>query len=640
MTGITFGIDFGTTNSLASYIADEEALSLIDEGTQAPHPSVLWYRPGETVVGHAAKQHLDNLEGSAPSGFVRSPKMSLRRRGPIDVDGRPIDPVDAVTEVLSHLRRDASSNFARRKTSLALDRAVMTIPVDFGGIERRSLRQAARAAGIAVVQFVHEPVAALYAYLRSMPEAERGREIARLEGRSVLVFDWGGGTLDLTLCRIQGGAIMQVRNVGDNGIGGDRFDHRLRNYFRERHAIEHGLEDVTALEHPGMGPRLLNEAETMKKRLSDRETASRSLFIRDYLRTEGAGSTIRLTVTRADLERISADIVAKGLALIDRLLEEAGLSAQDVDLCLATGGMVNMPAIQAGLVERFRGRVPRLRHGDRIIAEGAAWIAHDGLELSLSKPIEVLVADGSGRGSYHPLVPAGHRLPVEKVDPGKIKDNTLFCADPRNGVAVFEFAKPRDIGWVDPGAPRITLCVARLPVDPNATPLVERLECSLQIDQDYIVTVVLRSTAMKEEVRAEFHDLDFGLALPTPNSVDEDEGSAGGGRKRGTSTIVTNERSNVTRRTNIAINLEGGARAHDELWRLVPGDIVKQWRPHHFDNRTPNSSNRQNIECWYYVPCPTCGRSDTIMKLEGPIAACRGRSCEKSLAKLRPQATQ
>lgn len=371
----------------------------------------------------------------------------------------------------------------------------------------------------------------------------------------------------------------------------------------------------------------------MKKRLSDRETASRSLFIRDYLRTEENGRTIRLTVTRADLERISADIVAKGLALIDRLLDDAGLSAQDIDLCLATGGMVNMPAIQEGLVERFRGRVPRLRHGDRIIAEGAAWIARDGLQLSLSKPIEVLVADGSGRGSYHPLVPAGYRLPVERVDTGKIKDNTLFCADPRNGVAVFEFAKPRDIGWVDPGTPRITLCVARLPVDPNARPLVERLECSLQIDQDYVITVVLRSTSLKQEIRAEFHDLDFGLTLRAGTTADDDDENPGGGRRKGTATIITTERSNVTRRTNIAINLDGGARAHDDLWRLVPGDIVTQWQPNHFDNRAPTASDRQNIERWYYVPCPRCGRSETFMNLEGPVEACRGRSCEKSLAK-------
>lgn len=632
MSGFTFGIDFGTTNSLASYIADEQALSLVDIATQAPHPSVLWYRPGETIIGRAAKLHLDTVEGAAPLGFVRSPKMSLRRRGPLYVDGRPIEPVDAVAEVLGHLRKDAAIVRPERTEGLALDRAVMTIPVDFGGIERRALRQAARSAGIAVVQFVHEPVAALYAYLRSMPEVDRGRELARLEGRSVLVFDWGGGTLDLTLCRIEGGAIMQVANVGDNGIGGDQFDHRLRNLFRARHAAEHGLEDVTALEHPGMAARLLNEAERVKIQLSARGMESRSVFIRDYLRTEGNGQTIRVTVTRADLERVSADIVNKGLALIDRLLDDTGVSQQDIELCLATGGMVNMPAIQGGLTERFVGRVPRLANGDRIIAEGAAWIAYDGLQLTLSKPIELLVADSSGRGSYHPVVEAGRPLPIERVDPVKIPDDTLFCADPRNGVALFEFAKPKNVGRVEPGDPRVTLCVVRLPVDPKARPLIERLACTLLIDPDYVVTVVLRSTAFGAEERMEFYDLDFGLALPVPGGRPTTESDGGGGtRRRGTATVTPSDRSNVTRRTNIAINLEG-RRAHDDLWRLVPGDIVAQWRPHHFDNRAATSSDRQNIERWFYTPCSRCGRLETQINLEGAIEICEGYSCGRKLA--------
>jgi molecular chaperone DnaK (HSP70) len=128
----------------------------------------------------------------------------------------------------------------------------MTIPVNFGGIERRALRQAARKAGIGIAQFVHEPAAALYAYLRSEQNLGTGLALSNLEGRTVLVFDWGGGTLDLTLCRIQGGAILQAANVGLNDVGGDRFDEQLRNLIRKKHALLHGLDDVTALEQPGM----------------------------------------------------------------------------------------------------------------------------------------------------------------------------------------------------------------------------------------------------------------------------------------------------------------------------------------------------------------------------------------------------
>jgi len=228
MSEVIFGIDFGTTNSLAAIAVGGRALALVDQVTRRPHPSVIWYRGSDIVVGREARQNMDISESGAPPGFVRSPKMSLRRDGPIFVDGRPVEPTDAVAEVLRHLKTDAS--IARGSApGHNLTRAVFTIPVDFGGPERRALREAARKAGVGVVQFVHEPVAALYAYLRSQPDL--GRELARLEGRTILVFDWGGGTLDLTLCRISGGAIMQVRNLGDNEVGGDKFDERLRNHL-------------------------------------------------------------------------------------------------------------------------------------------------------------------------------------------------------------------------------------------------------------------------------------------------------------------------------------------------------------------------------------------------------------------------
>jgi molecular chaperone DnaK len=627
MTGMTFGIDFGTTNSLAASIIGDRPVPLTDDEGR-PHPSVIWYRGSDIVIGREAKQHLDIDQGGAPPGFVRSPKMSLRRQGPIFVDGRPVDPVDAVAEVLKHLKKDAA--VAReRAPGRDLGRAVMTIPVDFGGPERRALRQAARAAGISVVQFVHEPVAALYGYLRSQPDMNR--ELARLEGRSVLVFDWGGGTLDLTLCKIQGGSIMQVANAGDNEIGGDEFDNRLRNLFREKHASAHKLDDISALEQPGMAAKLLNQCEIVKINLSNPNTESEEVFIGNYLKVEGPSRHLVNSVTRAELEEVSQSIVARGLALIDSVLARARLTYQDIELCLATGGMVNMPAIQAGLTERFVGRVPKLDNGDRIIAEGAAWIAHDGLRLTLSKPIEILVADSSGRGAYYPLVPAGLQLPVEnQVIPAT--NTRLYCVDPREGIAVVELAKPARIGTANPEDPRSTLCVLNLPVDPKAQPLLERLECHLQIDHDYVSTVILRSTGRGAEARSEFHDLEFGLALPVSHSAEAGGDPEGGhGKpKRGPASVMATATSTVTQRTNLAINPDGTL-STDDLWRLVPGDILAQWRPHHFDNRTATLSPRQALERSFYTPCSRCKRLESQILSEGPVEECRGRRCGADL---------
>lgn len=630
MTQPIFGIDFGTTNSLSAVVVGDRVRSLTNED-ERPHPSVIWYRGSDVVVSRDARQHLDLNEGGAPPGFVRSPKMSLRRQGPIYVDGEAIDPRKAVAEVLKYLKTDAA--IARdRASGYALQRAVMTIPVDFGGHERKALREAARLAGISVVQFVHEPAAALYGYLRSMPEADRNRELARLDGRFVLVFDWGGGTLDLTLCKIQGGAIMQIANDGDNEVGGDEFDNRLRNLFRAKHAKAHGLTDVTGLEQPGMAAKLLFQCEIVKIHLSASSKKAEDVIIRNYLKAEGVAVNLVGSVTRAELEEATGDIVARGLGLIDRVLERARLSRQDIELCLATGGMVKMPAIRNGLTDRFVGRVPTLTNGDRIIAEGAAWIAHDGLRLTLSKPIEILVADSSGRGAYHPLVDAGLPLPVEN-QVITAANTRLYCVDPREGCAVVELAKPARVGPASPSDPRETLCVVSVSVDPGARALVERLECRLTIDYDYIATVRLRSTGMDAEASSTFHSLEFGLALPGTRSAGPSQDPTGRGRRiaRGPAMVATTKSSTVTQRTNVAIDYDGELTG-GEMWRFVPGDIVTTWRDDYFDTRSGEASARQIAERAFYIPCVRCGRLESKIRSEGPVEECRGRRCGPALS--------
>ena len=624
MTETNIGIDFGTTNSLASVVIGDRSLSLIDQVTQRPHPSVIWYRGGDTVVGRQARENMDLTETGAPPGFVRSPKMSLRREGPIFVDGRPIEPTDAVAEVLRHIKDDAAE--ARGVSpGHSLNRAVMTIPVDFGGPERRALREAAGKAGIGVVQFVHEPVAALYAHLRSKENI--AQELARLEGRSILVFDWGGGTLDLTLCRIQGGAIMQVSNLGDNEVGGDRFDERLRNFLREKHARTHAIDDITALEQPGMAAKLLHQCEIVKIHLSDKSVEDEDVIIRNYLHTEDAAQNLIGSITRAELDQQSSEIVARGLARIDEILERSRLTYQDIELCLATGGMVKMPAIRDGLTERFLGRVPRLENGDRIISEGAAWIAHDGLRLTLSKPLEILVADTSGHGTYYPLVDAGWELPQENQTQN-VTNTRLFCTDPREGVAVVEIAKPAKLGRAAPSDPRRSLCVTKVNVDPNALPLIERIECHLQIDHDYVARVTLKSTGHGEQTIAEFHDLEFGLSLTGNDKSSDGEEDDYPGKPK-SATPVSSSKSNLVQRSNIVIaNVDGSKDLH---WKTVPGDLADKWKPHFFDRQSTQATARQMEERNFYVKCAICDRSITRIKREGRSEECTSACSEEPL---------
>jgi hypothetical protein len=616
----TFGLDFGTTNSLVSIVQGDKVIALVDQDNSRPHPSVVWYRGTEVIVGKRAREHLDSREGSPPLGLLRSPKMTLRRQGPVHLDGKEYAPSDVVAEVLKHLRADARVPRADGNPH-DLDRAVMTIPVDFEGPQRRDLRAAARKAGIGVVQFVHEPVAALYAYLRSQPDYKRA--VAELENRVLLVFDWGGGTLDLTLCRVLGGTLMQIKSVGDNEIGGDRFDERLMNLSRTAYGERHGIDDIRAVEAPGMGAKLLVQCENAKIAISGGRE-SYPAFVREYARAGGQARHLNITITRADMERESDSLVRRGLGTIDSLLEDAGLTHADVEFCLPTGGMVNMPAIRNGLVERFGRRVPKLPNGDRIISEGAAWIANDQLRLTLAKPVEVRVADGSGSGHYHAIIPKGFQLPVENEERGA-GGHDFMCADPRGGVAVFEFAKPKSVGLVGPEAERETLCEVSVPVNPRSKPLFERLTCEVRIDHDYIAHVHVSSLGRGMASAGEFHRLDFGLALLGRNDLapKDQKGDpnadakvpAGSARIRGTEGAVA-------RRPNVLSARERNPKL------VVAGDLAaKEW-PNMFNPDHPQATPRQFQEMLYYIPCVFCRRTLYQIENEGLIARCILGTCD------------
>jgi molecular chaperone DnaK len=249
----------------------------------------------------------------------------------------------------------------------------------------------------------------------------------------------------------------------------------------------------------------------------------------------------------------------------------------------------------------------------RILA-GLTWIAHDGLRLTLAKPIEVLVADGSGRGTYLPIALAGIKMPVEN-DSITVANRRFFCVDPRDGAAVFEFAKPRNIGLVQSSDDRETICVGSLAIDPEARPLLERLECELQIDHDYIAHATLRSLGRQEATQIEFHQLEFGLALPSPSGtiaattlINDKVPSVGTQRSSAASLAQKSAgRSNITLRSNLAPKSDDW-RVHPGDWELVPGDLLDDWTT---DFLGPRSAKcRQCRRMSATIICPVAGAGD------------------------------
>lgn len=601
------GLDFGTTNSLAAYVDPTgRVFSLTNVEDRRPHPSTVWYRAGSVIVGREARQHLESSSEAIAGAFVTSPKRLLREDAPINIDGSEMDARDIAAEVLRFLRNDASSS-KHGAAARDLSRAVMTIPVDLDGDGRRRLREAARKAGIAVEQFVHEPLAALYGWLRSQPDYLS--RLAQLEGRRVLVFDWGGGTLDLTLCLIRGRKMIQLANRGDNDVGGDFFDEIIRTRVTEKHAAEHGIENISQYETPESRTRLLAQCELAKIELSSSEDFP--IFIPNYLNRED-GRHLNITVTRAELEEWTRPLIDRGLSQIDALLEEHHLSPREIELCLPTGGMVNVPAVRNGLLQRFVGRVPHLDNGDRIIAEGAAWIAYDGLRLRLAKPIELLQPDGT----YLEIVAEDHVLPVENQNQA-VTAQQFYCVDPRDGVANFMFARPTKVGYGARTAPRETYVLLSIRVDPTASPLVERLNITLMIDHDYVVHIEGHSSGMNERATRQIYDLEFALALPAEAAKAAKPGPDADKH------VSTPKNGDAKAACSFgAVQLRSNVSARRDDWQNVPGDIVEQWRGFWFERRSDHSTNRQKAERDFYRPCAICKRIPTQFNLEG-CEACR-----------------
>ena len=230
------GFDFGTTNSLASVVIGTDVINFLDN--EQPIPSVVSFEGGKVEVGRKAHDKLTSAGLGIQGSTVRSPKTLLGREEQV-IDGVRRDPVQMVEHVLDHVRRFVLQTKAGQ--GLKMDRVVATIPVNMEGHRRALLRQAFRQAGMSVVQFVHEPLAALYGYLR-MSEGTPDL-IRRYDGKLLLVFDWGGGTLDLTLCRVLNGLLVQIANDGTEEVGGDFFDEELRNEVEKRSRALNSLGD-------------------------------------------------------------------------------------------------------------------------------------------------------------------------------------------------------------------------------------------------------------------------------------------------------------------------------------------------------------------------------------------------------------
>lgn len=574
------GFDFGTTNSLISVVRKNRAINFLDE-EQRPIPSVVCYEGATKIVGREAKQRLGQAGLGVQGNVVRSPKMLLDRDS-VYVEGVGRNPVEMVADVVRHVLQLA---MGRGQDLGQVGGAVVTIPVDMDGRRRRALRAAFQLAGVRIEQFVHEPLAALYGMFKrtGVPEMLR-----RYDRKLILVFDWGGGTLDLTLCRPMGDTVVQLMNDGTDEVGGDTFDQAIMNLIVQRVMEKRGFEESVGTQ-PGASSRLVDRCERAKIELSSR--GSTQIYVSSYFNS-AQHYDLDYRLGRDELEAIVKPLLDKGFQRIERILTNAGYAPEQVALCVATGGMSNMPAVRRRLHEWFGPERVQIPDGTAtLIAEGAAWIANDRVDLHLAKNVELELA----RGSFLPLVKAGTLMPRE----GTVQRESfhLYCTDPRDGHAKFQICSPKRVGRaVLPGEPRDHLENLTVKVDAKAHAFAERLELDVQIDDNLVLKVDARSLNQGDREQCEVHNLEFGLKLSRNAELgqqDDEETEAPPAR--------------VERRAHGSLTVRANISDREDL-SLVPGEFLYQYNRPYFDRRH-NTPEHQLHEKLYYQPCSLCGRA-------------------------------
>ncbi|MFJ8578916.1 molecular chaperone DnaK [Micromonospora sp. NPDC093277] len=343
------GIDLGTTNSCVSVLEGGEPTVIANaEGSRTTPSIVAFARNGEVLVGEVAKrQAVTN-----PDRTIRSVKREVGTNWTVDIDGKKYTPQEISARTLMKLKRDAEAYLGEQITD-----AVITVPAYFNDGQRQATKEAGEIAGFNVLRIVNEPTAAALAYGLDKGSKEQ----------TVLVFDLGGGTFDVSLLELAEGVIEVKSTSGDNLLGGDDWDQRIIDHLVKTFRGEHGIDlsqDKMAMQ------RLKEAAEKAKIELSAATTSNMNL---PYITAGSAGPLhLDVTLTRAEFQRMTQDLLDRCKGPFEQAVKDAGIKISDVDHVILVGGSTRMPAV-TDLVKQLTGKEPNKGvNPDEVVAVGAA----------------------------------------------------------------------------------------------------------------------------------------------------------------------------------------------------------------------------------------------------------------------------
>ena len=341
------GIDLGTTNSCVAVMEGSEAKVITNAEGGRTTPSVVAFKDGEIQVGEIAKrQSITNLN------TVSSIKRLIGTNQKVEVNGKSYTPQEISAMILQNLKATAESYLGEKVTD-----AVITVPAYFNDAQRQATKDAGRIAGLNVKRIINEPTAAALAYGIDKTDKEH----------TILVYDLGGGTFDVSILSLADGTFEVISTAGNNRLGGDDFDQVIIDYLVSEFKKQEGLDlskDKMALQ------RLKDAAEKAKKELSGITKADISL---PFISMGVAGPVhLNMSLTRAKFDELTAHLVQKTIEPVRQALRDAKMTAKDIEQVLLVGGSTRIPAVQE-IVKRELGKEPNKSvNPDEVVAMGAA----------------------------------------------------------------------------------------------------------------------------------------------------------------------------------------------------------------------------------------------------------------------------
>lgn len=346
--GKVIGIDLGTTNSCMAVVEGGEPVVVTNaEGARTTPSVVAFSKKGERLVGMAAKrQAIVN-----PDKTVSSIKRHMGENHKVNLNGKDNTPQEISAMILQKMKQDVESYLNEKVTQ-----AVITVPAYFTDAQRQATKDAGKIAGLDVLRIINEPTAAALAY-----------GLDKKKDETILVFDLGGGTFDVSILEIGDGVFQVVATSGNNHLGGDDFDQRVIDYLADEFKKDHGVDlrkDKIALQ------RLKDAAEKAKIELSG--VMQTNINLPFITQTDLGPVHLDLDLTRAKFNELTDDLVEMTLEPARRALSDAGLSADDIDELILVGGSTRIPAVQDAVKDLINKEPHKGVNPDEVVAIGAA----------------------------------------------------------------------------------------------------------------------------------------------------------------------------------------------------------------------------------------------------------------------------